>query len=64
MLQKFWVSIIIMALIIIHERRLQWYSHVMRGDENYMGKRVMVLEVEGTRGSKKESKGSHVYFHM
>ena len=34
----------------IHERRLQWYGHVMRRDETYVGKRVMVLEVEGTRG--------------
>ena len=50
MLQKFWVSIIVMALIIIHERKVQWCSHVMRRDENYMGKRVMALEAEGTRG--------------
>ena len=34
----------------IHERRLQWYRHVMRRDENYAGKIVMVLNVEGTRG--------------
>ena len=33
-----------------HESRLQWYSHVMRRDKNYVGKRVMVLEVEQTRG--------------
>ena len=35
----------------IHERRLQWYSHVMSRDKNCMCKRAMALEVEGTRGS-------------
>jgi len=34
----------------IHDRRLQWYGHVMRRSENYVGKRVMTLQVEGTRG--------------
>ena len=33
----------------IQERRLQWYGHVMRRDEDYVGKRVMEMEVQGTR---------------
>ena len=34
----------------IQERRLQWYGHVMRREENYVGRRVMELEPEGRRG--------------
>ena len=34
----------------VQERRLQWYGHVMRRDEDYVGKRVMRMEVQGTRG--------------
>ena len=34
----------------IHERRLPWYSQVMRRDENSAGKRLMAMEVGGTRG--------------
>ncbi|KAI5746693.1 hypothetical protein M8J77_006372 [Diaphorina citri] len=33
----------------IQERRLQWYGHVMRRDEDYVGKRVSRMEVEGRR---------------
>ncbi|KAL1457186.1 hypothetical protein WDU94_001844 [Cyamophila willieti] len=33
----------------IQERRLQWYGHVMRRDEDYVGKRVGGMEVEGRR---------------
>ncbi|XP_066977866.1 uncharacterized protein [Macrobrachium rosenbergii] len=37
------------------ERRLQWYGHVMRRDEPYVGMRVMQMEVPGgtTRGRPK-----------
>ena len=34
----------------IQERRLQWYGHVRRREEDYVGKRVMGMEVEGVRG--------------
>lgn len=34
----------------IQEVRLRWYGHVMRRDDEYIGKRVMKLEVEGKRG--------------
>ena len=28
----------------VQERRMQWYRHVMRRDEEYVGKRVMGIE--------------------
>uniref|UniRef100_A0A8D8WHQ5 Uncharacterized protein n=1 Tax=Cacopsylla melanoneura TaxID=428564 RepID=A0A8D8WHQ5_9HEMI len=34
----------------IQERRLQWYGHVMRRDEDYVGRKVRRIEVEGRRG--------------
>ena len=34
----------------VQERRLQWYGHVMRREGEYVGKRVMRMEVEGMRG--------------
>ena len=34
----------------VQERRLQWYGHVMRREEDYIGKRVMAMEVQGRRG--------------
>ena len=33
----------------VQERRLQWYGHVMRRDETYVGRRVMEGEVQGRR---------------
>ncbi|XP_068247664.1 SCAN domain-containing protein 3-like [Palaemon carinicauda] len=33
----------------IQESRLRWYGHVMRSDEQYNGRRVMEMEVQGTR---------------
>ena len=30
-------------------RRMQWYGHVVRRDEEYLGKRVMGTEVQGSR---------------
>ena len=33
----------------MQERRLNWYGHVLRRDDNYIGKRVMALEVPGQR---------------
>ncbi|KAL1447841.1 hypothetical protein WDU94_001904 [Cyamophila willieti] len=34
----------------IQERRLQWYGHVMRRDDDYVGKKVRRMQVEGRRG--------------
>ena len=33
----------------IQERRLVWYGHVMRREEQYIGKRVMSMNVDGRR---------------
>ncbi|KAK3894199.1 hypothetical protein Pcinc_002033 [Petrolisthes cinctipes] len=33
----------------VQERRLQWYGHVMRREENNIAKKVMNIEVEGRR---------------
>ena len=32
------------------ERRLKWFGHVMRREDEYVGKRVMNMKVEGGRG--------------
>ena len=31
----------------MQERRLKWYGHVMRRDGNYVGRRVIEMEVPG-----------------
>ena len=33
----------------MQERGLNWFGHVLRRDENYIGKRVMAMEVPGQR---------------
>ena len=33
----------------VQERRLKWYRHVLKKGEEYMGKRVMAMEVPGKR---------------
>ena len=33
----------------VQESRLKWYGHVLRREEEYVGKRVMVVEVPGKR---------------
>ena len=33
----------------VQESRLKWYGHVLRREEEYIGKRVMVMEVPGKR---------------
>ena len=33
----------------VQERRLKWYGHVMRREEDYVGRRAMGLEVQGLR---------------
>ena len=32
------------------ERRLQWFGHVKRREEDYVGVRVMEMDVQGRRG--------------
>ena len=33
----------------MQERRLNWYGHVTRREDNYVGKRVLEMEVPGQR---------------
>ena len=33
----------------VQERRLKWYGHVMRREEHYVGRRAMVMKVQGRR---------------
>ena len=33
----------------VQERRMRWYGHVMRRYEEYVGKRAMGIEVQGSR---------------
>ena len=33
----------------VQESRLKWYGHVLRREEEYVGKRVMAMEVPGKR---------------
>ena len=33
----------------LQESRLKWYGHVLRREDEYVGKRVMVMEVPGKR---------------
>ena len=33
----------------VRERRMRWYGHAMRINEEYVGKRVMGIEVQGSR---------------
>ena len=34
----------------IQESRLRWYGHVMRRDEQYIGRRVTEMDIQGRRG--------------
>ena len=40
----------------VQESRLKWYGHELRREEEYMGKRVMVMEVPGKRRAGKVGK--------
>ena len=33
----------------VQERSLKWYGHVMRREEHYVGRRAMVMKVQGRR---------------
>ena len=41
----------------VQQRRLQWYGHVMRIDEDYVEKRVMEMEVRGRRNRGRPKRG-------
>ena len=34
----------------VQESRLKWYGHVLRREDEYVGKRVMAMEVQGKKG--------------
>ena len=33
----------------VQESRLKWYGHVLRREDEYVGKRVMAMEVSGNK---------------
>ena len=33
----------------VQERRLKWYGHMLRREENYVGRRAIVMKVQGRR---------------
>ena len=33
----------------VQERRFKWYGHVMRREEHYVGRRAVVMKVQGRR---------------
>ena len=33
----------------LRETRLRWYGHVLRREEGYIGKKIMAMELPGTR---------------
>ena len=35
----------------MREGRLRWYGHVMKRDQDYVGRKMMEMEVPGKRGS-------------
>ena len=37
----------------VHESRLKWYGHVLRREDEYVGKRVMAMEVPGEKKERK-----------
>ena len=39
----------------VQESRLKWYGHVLRREDEYVGKRVMAMEVQGTEGEEDQS---------
>ncbi len=40
--------------------RLKWYEHVLRREEEYVGRRVMVMEVPGKEGEEDQSGGGWI----
>ena len=41
----------------VQESRLKWYGHVLRGEDEYVGKRVMPMEVLGKRRRGRPKRG-------
>ena len=39
----------------VQESRLKWYGHVLRREDEYVGKRVMAMEVPGKKGEEYQS---------
>ena len=33
----------------VQERRMQWFGHIKRREEEYVGRRILDMEVEGRR---------------
>ena len=44
----------------IQESRLKWYGHVLRRDDEYVGKRVMGMEVRGKEGEEDQSRSGWI----
>ena len=44
----------------VQESRLKWYRHVLRREEEYVCKRVMVMEVPGKEGEEDQSGGGWI----
>ena len=41
----------------VQESRLKWYGHVLRREDEYVGKRVIGMEVRGKEGEEDQSGG-------
>ena len=44
----------------VQESRLKWYGHVLRREEEYVGSRVMVMEVAGEEGDEDQGGGGWI----
>ena len=44
----------------VQESRLKWYGHVLRREDEYVGKRVMVMKVSGEKKERKKTKAEVV----
>ena len=44
----------------VQESRLKWYGHVLRREDKYVGKRVVVMEVPGKEEGKDQSGGGWI----
>ena len=44
----------------VQESRLKWYEHALRRKDEYVGKRVMVMEVPGEGGEEHQSGGGWI----
>ena len=44
----------------VQESRLKWYGHVLRREDEYVGKRVMAMEVPGNRKRGRPNRGGWI----